>query len=229
MSVFKYLYIEGCLIVGSATIKPSETIRNLGAIFDSTMSMVQHVNSVTKSVYHQLKRIKTIRCHLDSSTCAKIINAAVTSRLDFNNGLLVGLPQKTLSRLQVAQNSAARLLTGALRRDHITPILKELHWLPVNQRILFKCLNVVMKGLKTTSSPAYMKDIVTPYTQSRQLRSESDRFRLTVSRARGTFGSRTLSYTIAKLWNSLPEYIRALEPTNFKGVLKTYLFREAFN
>ena len=125
------------------------------------INMVPHVNNIVKNVYYQLRRINGIRCHLDRETCAKILHALVTSRLDFNNGLLLRLPDKTLSRIQVAQNSAARLLTNTKKREHITPCLYNLHWLPVQQRIKFKILCLIHKAVFSNDSPAYLKSLVT--------------------------------------------------------------------
>ena len=128
--------------VGNEIIKPSPVVLNLGAYFDSTMCMVPLVNNCIKNIYYHLRRISGIRRHLNNDTCAKIIHAFVTSRLDFNNAALIGLPHRTLYRIQVAQNSAVRLLSQTQKYDHITTILHKLHLLPVHQRIKFKILTV---------------------------------------------------------------------------------------
>ncbi len=67
--------------------------------------------------------------------------------MDYCNSLYLGLPKSLLARLQMVQNAAARLLTGAKKHDHITPILASLHWLPVSFRIQFKILLIVFKAL----------------------------------------------------------------------------------
>ncbi len=216
------------LTVGTSHIKPSTSVRNLGATFDNTMSMVAHVNIATRGIYYQLQRIKSIRSHLSMDIGAKIINALVTSRLDFNNGLLVGLPEKTTARLQLAQNNAARLLTGASRREHITPHLEALHWLPVCQRIKFKTLTMIHKAVHSDTAPSYLKDLVCPYTQNRTLRSSSDTSKLVVDKVKNSYGQRVLSSTGATWWNHLPLSVRSSSHQTFKKELKTILFKEYF-
>ena len=105
---------------GEETIKPKSVACNLGATFDITLSMDQQVGKVTQNAYFHLRRIAKIRPYITQDACAKAINATVTSRLDFHNGLLLGLPVKSLHRLQLLQNNAARLLTGTKRREHLT-------------------------------------------------------------------------------------------------------------
>ena len=159
----------------------------------------------------------------------KIIHALVISRLDLNNGLLIGLPDKTLSRIQIAQNSAARLFTNTKIREHVTPVLYNLHWLPVQQRIKFKSLCTIHKILFSDNSPAYLKTLVTPYTISKKLRSASDTTKLSVYRSKNSYGFRLLSSSGAIWWNNLPITLKILNYDCFKKGLKTLLFNEYFN
>ena len=107
--------------IGNNTILPSKTVRNLGAYLDDHLSMEAQINNTTRSAYFHLRRIARIRGQLTFDSCAKVINATVTSRLDYHNALLLGLPARKVKKLQIAQNNAARLLTRTPRRDHITP------------------------------------------------------------------------------------------------------------
>ena len=92
----------------------------------------------------------------------KLVHAFVTSRLDYCNALLSGCPNKSLNRLQVVQNAVARILTETSRRDHITPSLASLHWLPVKYRIEFKTLLLTYKALNGLAPP-YLKELIEPY------------------------------------------------------------------
>jgi hypothetical protein len=175
--------------VGSACIKPSDTVRDLGATFDSHMDMIPHVNKVSKGLYFNIHRISRIRRHLVQDVCAKVINALFTSRLDFQNSLLVNLPESTLMPLQRAQNCAARLLTGTRKHDHISPVLRNLHWLPVRKRIVYKVLVLAYKVLHNLPAPVYMSEWLTEYCPVRSLRSASQPLQLNVPRTSKTVGT----------------------------------------
>ena len=101
-----------------------------------------------------------------------MIHAFVTSKLDYCHSLLSGLSQNQIQRLQYVQNSAARLLTGTRKYDSITPILKELHWLPMAERIDFKILLLTFKSLHNMA-PIYLRELLSPYIPLRTLRSSS--------------------------------------------------------
>ena len=131
--------------------------------------------------------------------------------------------------LQRVQNAAARLLTGSKRTEHITPTLRNLHWLPIEQRIKFKTALLVYKALNGMS-PSYITELVVPYTPARRLRS-CDKGLLKIPKSRTSrFGDRMLGAAAPRLWNSLPDNIRLNNSSidDFKRSLKTYLFKLAF-
>ena len=88
-----------------------------------------------------------------------VLHAFVTSRIDYCNGLLYRLPDCEITKLQRVQNAAARLLTSSRKYDHITPVLHELHWLPVKNRIHLKVLLLTFKELNGMA-PAYISDLI---------------------------------------------------------------------
>jgi hypothetical protein len=91
-----------------------------------------------KKAILNIKSIGRIRKYLSKEDLKRLVNALVISRLDYANSILYGLPKYELDKLQRVQNAAARLITGKKKSDHITPVLKELHWLPIKYRIHFK-------------------------------------------------------------------------------------------
>jgi len=110
-----------------------------------------------------------------------------------------------MCRLQSAQNAAARLITRSPRRDHISPILRQLHWLPVRHRVTFKIAVLVFQCLTGQLAPAYLADDcqLTSDVHTRRLRS-TDTVMCVVRRANNTFGDRCFASTGSRLWNRLP-------------------------
>ena len=104
------------------------------------MNMSAHVSKVMKSANNHIGNSRKIRKLLNTDTTKGAIVSLVTSRLDYCNGLLCGITEELLCSLQKAQNNAARVVSGSKKYDHITPVLKDLHWLPIRKRIEFKIL-----------------------------------------------------------------------------------------
>ena len=129
------------------TLEPKESCRNLGVIFDANMTLNNHISHVAKSVRYQLRNLSHIRKFLSRKATEQVVHSLISSRLDFCNSILINLPEYQLKRLQYLQNSAARLVTRSKSTSHISPILKELHWLPVHARINFKILLLVHQSL----------------------------------------------------------------------------------
>ncbi|KAI2646354.1 putative RNA-directed DNA polymerase from transposon BS [Labeo rohita] len=216
-----------CEIAGSH-IKTSTSVKNLGVILDSTLSFQSHIKSVTKSAFFHLRRIAQLRPFISTKDAETVIHAFVSSRIDFCNALFIGLPASSISRLQYIQNSAARILTHTKRSAHITPILYDLHWLPVAYRIKFKILLLVFKSLNGLA-PSYLCNMLVPYIPTRSLRS-SDSGLLAVPRYRlSSMGGRSFSVIAPKLWNSLPRSLCSITNiSEFKSLLKTHLFSECY-
>ena len=121
------------LSVGDTIISPVLSARNLGAYFDSNMTLVPFINNACKSAFFQLYNIRRIRKYLTTDTSKTLVHAMITCRIDYCNSLLCGLPDNSLNKLQRVQNAAARLITGTAKFSHITPVLRSLHWLPIKQ------------------------------------------------------------------------------------------------
>ena len=138
------------------------------------------------------------------------MSALVLSRLDYCNAALAGQPQSTIQPLQRVQNTAASLISNTGRREHITPVLKELHWLPVNLRIQYK-LCLLMYLIHTDQCPQYLKEIVTTTATSATrpgLRS-SDSLSYHKPWIRTKFGERAFSVAGPSAWNSLPHSLQS--------------------
>ncbi len=106
---------------------------------------------------------------LPVSDAEKLVHAFMTSRLDYCNALLGGCPASSINKLQVVQNAAARVLTRSRKYDHITPILRSLHWLPIKFNISYKILLLTYKALNGLA-PAYLTSLLARYNPSHSLR-----------------------------------------------------------
>lgn len=219
------------LRVGSNVVKPVNVVRDLGVILDQELSMKQHINKVTSGCFFQIRRLKQVRRLLGPEITTSLITAFVTSRLDYCNSVLAGLPKSTIAPLQRVQNAAARLITGIGRRDQVTPALQKLHWLPISYRITYK-LCVLMRQVHTGCAPSYLSDLVTATADlaSRQaLRSASGK-RYEVPRTRLKFDERAFSFAGPSAWNSLPPFLQTQSDSKtFKKLLKTFLFAAAYD
>lgn len=176
-----------------------------------------------------IQNIWKIRKYLSFEACETLVHALISSRLDFCNSLLYGLPKSSLQKLQIVQNSAARVISYNRKQDHITPVLYRLHWLPVVYRIEFKILLLAFKALNN-AAPSYIADLLKPYIPSRSLRSSSSNLLTKTSFNLKTYGKRAFSNAAPELWNKLPPNIRSCKTiSSFKRELKTWLFSRAYN
>ncbi len=160
--------------LGSSTITPSRTARNLGVVIDDQLSFTDHIAIMARSFRFALYNIRKIRPFLSEQAAQLLVHALVLSRLDYCNALLAGLPACTIKPLQLIQNAAARVVFNEPKKAHVTPLFIRLHWLPIATRIKFK---VLMFAYKTTTgaAPIYLNLLVQTYAPSRSLRSASER------------------------------------------------------
>ena len=188
------------------------------------LTMKAQVNNVYKTSSFVLYKIGKIRQFLTKEATKQLVHALVISRIDFCNSLLYSLPDVHTNKLQRIQNSAARLITETKRREHITPIFKQLHWLPVKSRINYKILLLTYQCLNGTA-PSYLQDLIVQYTPTRKLRSNSKSLLVAPSTQTKYYGTRSFTNSSAELWNSLPDIVKQASTTeSFKTLLKTYLF-----
>ncbi len=216
--------------IGSDTVYPSNSARNLGVIFDQGLTFEKHVSALCRSAYHQLYNIKKVRDTLTDEAASVAIHAFVTSKLDYCNSLLYGLSKGVIKQIQRVQNAAARTLTNTRKHDHISPILRNLHWLPIHRRIEYKLLMHTYKAFHE-QGPQYLSELLVHYEPSRTLRSSSDGYLLKVPSSKlKSGGDRAFRTAAPSLWNSLPFILRSsCSLSAFKKGLKTYLFSQEYH
>jgi hypothetical protein len=131
--------------------------------------MIPHVNSVCKSCFYYLTLISRLRKFLDRESTKTLVHALVITRLDYANSLLYGLPQSALDKLQRVQNVAVRLIYDVGKRDHISALRRDLHWLTVVKRLDFKIALQTFRCLNRLA-PVYLSRLVHPHVPPRNLR-----------------------------------------------------------
>jgi hypothetical protein len=216
------------ILIGNTKVPLSSSAKNIGAMVDSTLELNAHVNMICRAAYFHLRNIGQARKYMNKIALKSAIHALVTTKVDYLNSILWGLPSSQLDKLQRVQNTAARIITRTSRIEHIKPILHSLHWLPVRYRIQFKILLIVYKA-QHGLAPSYISDMLEAYQPPRTLRSTNQKFLVTPS-SRSKAGDRAFSTAAPALWNSVPLNIRESKSLAiFKKLLKTHLFSQAFD
>ena len=174
-----------------------------------------------KTAFLEILHISTIGHYLTDDATKTLVVSRILSYIDYCNSLLAGLAQSLVGKLQRVQNSAAHLVARAPPHVHITTLLRHLHWLPVRARISYQtaclCFNAI-----TSSTSAYLSDLLHLYCPARSLRSSADTHLLKIPLYKcKTKGDHAFSYFGPSVWNSLPLHIRiATTIDTFKSALK---------
>ena len=234
--------------VGDSIVTAVDSVRDLGAYLDKNMSMEAHINTKCKAAFGQLYNLRRIRKYLTREATETLVHSFIFSHIDYCNALLYNIPKYQINKLQRIQNMAAKLIFQQPKFSHVTPLLTELHWLPVEYRIKFKLLILTFKGVHKTA-PRYICDMFVQRTSryaSRSCTSIEDihfengvvqddikssqvRYLNVPKTRRETFMERSLPVAGPLLWNALPASLRGEDDfVQFKKLLKTHYFKCAY-
>jgi hypothetical protein len=214
--------------IGGHDIPATNSAKNLGVIFDQTLSMEKQINSVSRANLFHLRNISNVRRLLSDSASSLLIHSLVTTRLDYCNILYHGLPKKLTKKLQRIQNIAARIQTQTSSYDDVTQILFSLHWLPVRARAKYKLLITAFKAVNG-QAPKYISNLIQPYVPAKSLRSKKQGRLVKPDLRLDMFGRRSFAYAAPHEWNNLPVSLKTMTsfPT-FKQQLKSLLFKQYY-
>ena len=216
------------LRVGGAQVSCVDHVRDLGVWMENTLNLDLHIRKICQRAHHQLRNLHNIRNNLSEQSTKILMHGLVLSHLDFCNGLYAEIPAYQLKRLQKLQHRAARIVTRASYDQPIKPILKSLHWLPVEARVKFKILVTVYKCLNGTA-PVYLQNMLTVEQSPYSLRS-SQGVMLKIPRVRTKLAEKSFSSVGPRWWNVLPVNLKTVtKETVFRQHLKTHLFLEYYN
>ena len=171
---------------------------------------------------------------LSHHATAQLIHALISTRLDYCNSVLYNLLKSSILRLQRIPNQAVRILTRTPRRDHITEVLIDLHWLKIKERIVYKILIFTFKAFIDRTAPLYLYELIEQQKSTTNTRLAGDAFLLKLPppsrNCADTFFARSFLYGAPYEWNKPDERVRRLTDFNmFKSEIKTLLFLRYFD
>ena len=164
--------------VGDSIIQQSSKVRDLGVIFDQFLSFDDYFCSVCRSTHFHLRNIGRILHLLSHHATAQLIHALILTRPDYCISVLYNLPKSSILRSQSIQNQAARILTRTPRRDHITEVLIDLHWIKIKERIVYKILIFTFKAFIDRTAPLYLCELIEQQKSTTNTRLAGDAFLL---------------------------------------------------
>ena len=194
--------------------------------------MKNHVSAVVRSCFAALRQIRSVRRSLPRHALLTLIRALVVSKVDYCNSVLAGVSANRLDKLQSVLNAAARLVFSARKAERISPLLCDLHWLKVPERIKFRLCVLAHRCLHNMTPPYLAEDLrlSTTVDGRRHLRSADTATLLIPPTRRSTLGDRSFPVAASRAWNSLPPSLRVSSSLIiFRRDLKTFLFQSSFD
>ena len=221
--IFNRSYSTECNIFGTFTntgkcIRLNNVVKYLGVYLDSSLNFITHINKITSECYMYIRKIKSIRKFLSQNDCEALVHAFISSRIDMCNSLFLGLPKATLLKLQRIQNAAVRVIFNVRKRESVSQSLKSLHWLDIEQIIVYKVLLLTFKCIHDLA-PSPLKSLLVIKDPNTLLLDVTSFF------PSSELGRRAFRYSSPRLWNSIPSYIRLIANLDsFKKKLKHHIF-----
>ena len=217
--------------VGESMITQSSKVRDLGVILDQFLNFDDHITAICRSTHFHIRNIGKIRNLLSYDACSTIIHALISCRLDYCNSILYNVPKSKTDRLQRIQNQYARILTKSPRREHITPVLMKLHWLKIQDRIIYKMLMLTYKSYYNMAPP-YLCELINKKESHVNTHLGTDHHQLIMppisKDCSNTFLERSFIYAAPCEWNKLSEHIRTSNFDCFRKSVKTMLFTQQY-
>ena len=199
-----------------------QSAKDLGVTFDLSLSFDCHIVKTVSSCISSLAQINRVKHVLDKSLLTLIIRSIVFSKLYYCSSVYANITASNISKLQAVQNFAARIIMKSRKFDHITPLLNELHWIPVKLHLLYRDAVLTFKCLNGTTPESLSQQFVRRADISGRCTRNSNS--LDIPFFKSATGQRTFHYRAVSLWNELPENIKcSLSISIFKHKLRKYL------
>ena len=213
--------INGVFLNDNSCLRFQSTVELLGVSLDESLTLESHVNGIVSSCYYHLRNVGKMKCHLTKADLLSLVHSVVSSKLDYCNVILFGINKDVMNRLQKVQNAAARLIYKLPKHSSVSQIIRELHWLRIDERIVYKILVIVFKHFCCISPDNLHKILQIDNAETRHLKLEHFTTRN---------GRRSFSYVAPRFWNKLPLALRTLtDIVVFKKQLKFNIFNNIGN
>ena len=212
--------------IESQLLHPVSQVKCLGVIFDSKVSFAPHVSRTVATCFSVLRRIRSVHGSLTTHLLTILVRSLVLSRLDYCLPILSGIPASLRRQLQSVLHASVRTIFRANRFSSVFPLLRELGWLPIQDRIALR-LAVMTHRCLSGAAPAYLQSevqLISNVSHRTRLRSSATRNLVIPFSRRSTFGERSFPVSAARTWNSLPPTIKEEHNAKlFKSLVRKHL------
>ena len=205
-------------------LKPSDVVKDLGVIFDPSLSFDAHITSLVSSCFSKLGQISRAKHAFNKELLIAIINALVFSKLYYCSSVWSSTTNKNIEKLQLVQNFAARICCGVRKFDHITPALKDLRWMPVKQQLYLRDATLTFKCM-AGCVPEYLTKLFTTREQTSG-RSTRNCQKLQIPLFKTSTGQKSFIFRAVTIWNNLPQSLKlSMNFKDFKRKLRNTLLK----
>jgi hypothetical protein len=217
--------------IGQTLVSPVSYAKFLGVYLDSSLTFNTHTSKCVAACFSMLRQIRSIRHSVTHSLLLTLVSSLIIPRLDYCLSAFSGVSSSQICRLQSILNASARLLFKASRFTSITPLLLNLHWLPVKHRVHFRLATLVFL-CRQRRAPQYLSsEFSDPAARARRpnLRSSNSGRVVQPRTHHPTLGGRSFPAAASRVWNSLPASMRLTDNVrDFKRQLKAHLLDTCF-
>ena len=205
-------------------LNPSDVVKDLGVIFDPSLSFDAHITSLVSSCFSKLGQISRAKHAFNKELLIAIINALVFSKLYYCSSVWSSTTNKNIEKLQLVQNFAARICCGVRKFDHITPALKDLRWMPVKQQLYLRDATLTFKCM-AGCAPEYLTKLFTTREQTSG-RSTRNCQKLQIPLFKTSTGQKSFIFRAVTIWNNLPQSLKlSMNFKDFKRKLRNTLLK----
>ena len=191
-------------------ISPVQSARDLGVILDPYLTFENHITTSVSECIARLAQINRVKHCLDKNTLLTVIHALVFSKMYYCSNVWANTTSKNVRKLQAVQNFACRIVSGAKKYDHVTPLLKSLSWLPLKDQLYYRLQAIMAFKCMTGHAPEYLTSqfITREQVSERTTRSSQ---KLNIPLFRTASKQRAFYYRTVKLWNNLESFLKKKE------------------